>query len=172
MSTQLLERKNDIGQAGRSQAAEELVVIRVPQRYDHCRALCEESHAAGFQPAFLDTHTGVVYLSRFLNGQIAPLHFFDALPSNLVERDSNCSQARRLKNFVVAGYVSEDQFYTREEAAKVKQDTAGSLETDGRSRKGNGTRFDQGLAHLSPRRFNQRARRSKLGSDNLCGGLR
>lgn len=124
MSARLLERRTDIAEVAPAQAGEEVLAVRALQPLNDVRALCEESHAADFRPAFLDTHTGSIYLSRFLNGQIAPMHFLDALPSNLIESDPSGGQAIRLKAFVIAGYVTKDQFYTRDEAAKVTQDAA------------------------------------------------
>ena len=40
--------------------------------------------ACGFLPAFLDTATGMVYLARYADGRLAPMHLLDGLPEELV----------------------------------------------------------------------------------------
>lgn len=40
----------------------------------------------GFHPAFLDTETGITYLSRFANGSPAPIHVLESLPDTVVLR--------------------------------------------------------------------------------------
>ena len=41
-----------------------------------------ENRSTGFRPAFYDTETGCVVISRFLNGQPAPLHLIEGLPES------------------------------------------------------------------------------------------
>jgi hypothetical protein len=40
----------------------------------------QENRGHRFHPAFLDTETGVTYLSRFANGTPAPIHVLEGLP--------------------------------------------------------------------------------------------
>lgn len=72
----------------------------------------------GFLPAFMDTETGEVYLARFADGRIAPMHLLDGLPQGLViERDAS-GRSTAVKHSVVAGFVCDGKFYTREQAAQ------------------------------------------------------
>lgn len=72
---------------------------------------------AGFCPAFMDTGTSAVYLSRFANGQIAPFHILDGLPEELVFARGPSGRVAAAKPSIVSGFVREGQFYTRDEAA-------------------------------------------------------
>ena len=73
----------------------------------------------GFIPAFIDQITGEYYLSRFADGQIAPVHVLDGLPDCLVaERKENGAVTATIDS-VAAGFVFCGLFYTREQAAKA-----------------------------------------------------
>jgi hypothetical protein len=73
----------------------------------------------GFRPAFLDTVTGIVYLSRFSDGRLAPFHLIDGLPGHLVIARSACGKVEAVKSTVMSGFVRSGRFYTREEAAQI-----------------------------------------------------
>jgi hypothetical protein len=78
-----------------------------------------ENRVNGFRPAFYDSDTGRVVISRFLNGQPAPMHIMDGLPKSwIVERDAD-SRAIAIKRSVIAGFVNKGCFYTRAEAAEA-----------------------------------------------------
>ena len=69
-----------------------------------------------FQPAFRDAD-GRVELARLADGRPAPMHLIATLPAvwaNLFDASGNIIQ---LKAGIVAGFVRDDRFYTREEAA-------------------------------------------------------
>jgi hypothetical protein len=72
-----------------------------------------------FHPAFLDTSTNTVYLSRFANGQPAPFHLLDGLPDEVVVGRSASGKVQAVKPTVVSGFVRSERFYTREEAAQT-----------------------------------------------------
>lgn len=74
----------------------------------------------GFIPAFLDTETGNVYRSCYPNGRPAPIHMLAGLPEELVD-SSNHSKGDHavIKGSVVSGFILEQIFYSREEAAQV-----------------------------------------------------
>ena len=73
----------------------------------------------GFIPAFLDTATGNVFRSCFRNGMPAPIHVLDGLPEELVVTGSQSNGQRRIKQSVVSGFILDETFYSREEAAQV-----------------------------------------------------
>jgi hypothetical protein len=78
----------------------------------------EESREQGFVPAFRDVASGRVYLSRFANGQPAPLHVVAGLPDEVVVRRDATGRVVAVKGTVVAGFVRQGRFYTREQAAE------------------------------------------------------
>ena len=71
----------------------------------------------GFIPAFCDSITGRVEISRLQNGQPAPIHTIEGLPESwVVERDASF-KAIAIKHSIVAGFVRHGCFYTRSQAA-------------------------------------------------------
>lgn len=76
------------------------------------------SRSSGFHPAFMDTYTQAVYLSRFLNGQPAPFHLLDGLPDDVVVTRGASGRVNTVKPTVVSGFVRDGEFYTRDEAAQ------------------------------------------------------
>jgi len=82
----------------------------------------EGNKAFGFRPGFLDTHTGITYEARFADGRPAPFHVLDGIPDALViarDRRGNVSQ---VVGSIVAGFLRDADFYTREEAAALVAD--------------------------------------------------
>jgi hypothetical protein len=68
-------------------------------------------------PAFLDTATGAIYLSRFSNGKPASLHLIDGLPNEVVTARDTQGKTTAVKDSVIAGFIRHDRFFTREQAA-------------------------------------------------------
>jgi hypothetical protein len=81
--------------------------------------ISQENQNVGFRPAFLDADTGIVYPSRFANGQPAPVHLLDGLPEELVLARHASGRVAAVKQSVVSGFVLRDSFYTREQAAQA-----------------------------------------------------
>lgn len=75
------------------------------------------SRPYGFLPAFLDTETGEVHLARFADGRPAPMHLLEGLPKDLVIRRDTGGRSTAIKHSVIAGFVRDGKFYTREQAA-------------------------------------------------------
>lgn len=86
--------------------------------YCHTGGISQNNCHAGFQSAFLDRATGHVYLSRFTNGNPAPVHLLDGLPEELVLRRSAEGRITAVKETVIAGFLYAEHFYTREQAAR------------------------------------------------------
>jgi hypothetical protein len=80
-----------------------------------------ENHGSGFCPAFLDADTGVVYLSRFSDGRLAPLHLLDGLPEVVVLKRSATGRVSEVKASIVSGFSRGGRFYTRDEAVSAMQ---------------------------------------------------
>ena len=78
-----------------------------------------ENRSHGFHPAFFDTRTGTVYLSRFADGRPAPFHILDGLPEELRISRTACGCVAAIRSGVISGFVFEGSFYTRAEAARA-----------------------------------------------------
>ena len=78
--------------------------------------------SAGFHPAFLDTRSGVVHLSRFADGRPAPCHLIQGLPPDLVLKGTGDGQSKIAGN-CIAGFFLGGRFYTRDQAAKWMKDS-------------------------------------------------
>ena len=87
------------------------------RQYEGTAGVSRGNRPQGFRPAFLDTGSGVVHLSRFASGQFAPIHVLDGLPAELVVRRARNGRVVAVKSSVVSGFVREERFYTREQAA-------------------------------------------------------
>jgi hypothetical protein len=73
----------------------------------------------GFIPAFCDSVTGRVEISRLPNGQLAPIHMIEGLPKSwIVQRDAT-AKPTAVKLSIVAGFVRGGCFYTRAQAAEM-----------------------------------------------------
>jgi len=78
-----------------------------------------ENRDYGFLPAFCDSVTGRVELSRLQNGQLAPIHTIEGLPESWIVKRDAASKAMAIKHSVVAGFVRDGCFYTRSQAARA-----------------------------------------------------
>ena len=88
-------------------------------RYRDSGGVSGNNRSAGFAPAFCDSETGRTELSRFTNGSTAPCHLIDGLPEDwVVERDAT-GHTLAIKHSIVAGFVRDGLFYTREQAARA-----------------------------------------------------
>ncbi len=87
------------------------------RRYTGRGGISEENRGLGFLPAYLDSATGNIHLSRFADGRGAPIHLLDGLPEPLALRRDASGKVIALKGSVSAGFVRDGRFYTREQAA-------------------------------------------------------
>lgn len=79
----------------------------------------QENGCFCFYPAFFDVDTGAVYLSRFADGRVAPMHLLDGLPQEVVTQRTAEGKVKAVKSSVAAGFVRSGRFYTREQAANA-----------------------------------------------------
>ena len=102
MSESLLRRQNQehAGTGGRSEANRDL----------------------GFQPAFLDFETQVIYRSRFADGRPAPVHVLDGLPDEVVADRAESGRVVTAKATLIAGFMRNGYFYTRTAAARAVEE--------------------------------------------------
>jgi hypothetical protein len=89
------------------------------RQYAGTTGISQNNRSAGFLPAFCDLETLAVEPSRFASGAMAPVHVLDGLPAEwIVSRDDN-GRVRSLKGSVIAGFLRDGRFYTREQAAQL-----------------------------------------------------
>jgi len=79
-----------------------------------------ESRGAGYVPGFLDTETGATYRSRDAAGRAAAVHLLDGLPEWLVVRRSAAGRVAEVKHSVVAGFLRDGRFFTREQVSSER----------------------------------------------------
>jgi len=91
---------------------------RQNQRFQGTGGRSQENRGQGFRPAFMDTDTRAIYASCFADGRLAPFHLIDGLPDVLIVARFSSGHVAALKASVIPGFVREDRFYTREEAAR------------------------------------------------------
>ena len=82
------------------------------QIYEGTGGISKENYAKGFEPAFLDSHTGIIYRSCFIDGRPAPVHVMDGLPNNLVTKRNASGVVIAIKDGVISGLVL-DVFFIR-----------------------------------------------------------
>jgi hypothetical protein len=74
---------------------------------------------AGFTPAYLDLNSGTVMPSRYADGRPAPIHLLDGLPETWVTQRDNAGHVTQARRGVIAGFLRNGQFYTREQAVRA-----------------------------------------------------
>lgn len=90
------------------------------ERIDHAGGGFSSGNARlGFRPAFLDTTTFKVHLSRFADGRSAPFHLLDGLPGELVVARSTLGHVVAAKATLIPGFERNGFFYTRSAAARA-----------------------------------------------------
>jgi hypothetical protein len=87
------------------------------RRYRASGGVSAGNRRSGFRPAFLDRATGRVYLSKFRDGSPAPVHLLDGLPRELVMQWTDGGRVAAVQDSVVAGFVRDGRFLTRDEVA-------------------------------------------------------
>lgn len=79
--------------------------------------ISQNNSAAGFVPAFKNSESGEVEISRFCDGRLAPFHMIDGLPEHWIAEWDHQGRAIEIKSSVISGFVRLGEFFTRQEAA-------------------------------------------------------
>jgi hypothetical protein len=77
----------------------------------------QNNSAAGFVPGYFNTRSGVAVRSCFSDGAPAPIHLLDGLPDSWILTRGNQGKVLEARPEVIAGFIRDGIFYTREEAA-------------------------------------------------------
>jgi hypothetical protein len=83
------------------------------------RGVSAEAVKVRFAPAFMDLETGRVEIACYACGTPAPLHVIAGVPDEWVTERNTAGEVLAVKASIVAGFVRENRFYTREEAANA-----------------------------------------------------
>ena len=70
-------------------------------------------------PAFQDIETGRIEIARLQNGCPASVHLIVGLPEEWAVEHDLCGHISAIKATVIAGFVRDKTFYTREQAAQM-----------------------------------------------------
>jgi len=87
--------------------------------YANTSGVSRNNAGLGFRPGYLNRRSGECVLSRFSDGTPAPIHVLDGVPESWVRARDNAGHVVAVVAEVVSGFVHEDRFYTREEAARA-----------------------------------------------------
>ena len=87
------------------------------QQFSGTTGVSQNNRSCGFIPAFCNLETHTVEPSRFASGAMAPVHVIDGLPSDWIESWDAEGHVNTVKGGVIAGFLLEGCFYTREQAA-------------------------------------------------------
>jgi hypothetical protein len=88
--------------------------------YDGTYGISRNNASLGFVPAFRDSDTGRVELARFASGRLAPMHLLEGLPSEWAVGRTSDGRICAVKASIVAGFIRNGLFYTREQAAGIR----------------------------------------------------
>lgn len=87
--------------------------------YARTRGVSRNNRSAGFVPAYLNRATGECTASRFADGTPAPVHLLDGLPEAWVRERDAAGHVICTCPGIVAGFLRNGCFFTREEAARA-----------------------------------------------------
>jgi len=90
-------------------------ITRDNVKYAHTKGVSQNCRSARFIPAFRDSVTGEVCLSRFEDGSTAPVHMLDGMPDHWVIKRDEDNHVVRIKGSIIAGFIRDGKFYSREE---------------------------------------------------------
>ena len=81
------------------------------------RGVSKNNRRFGFKPAFLNKRNGEVEVAKFENGSPAPMHIISWLPEEWAASRAEDGSIESLQPEIIAGFVADGIFYTRDEAA-------------------------------------------------------
>jgi hypothetical protein len=79
----------------------------------------QNNNETGFVPGYFNTQSGVAVRSCFSDGSPAPIHVLDGLPETWILTRGDQGQVLEARPGVIAGFIRDGIFYTREEAASA-----------------------------------------------------
>lgn len=105
----------------KSQGLDAKTIEQESKRFLGRMGTSSEVNGSGFCPAFKDSNTGDVHPSRFADGTLATLHVLDGLPNHLVLERNNNGHVTKTVDWLITGFIKDNQFYTRMEVSNMIQ---------------------------------------------------
>jgi hypothetical protein len=93
------------------------ILERDNRAYAGTSGISHNNRRLGFVPAYRNSYTDEVSISRFADGNPAPVHILDGLPDSWVMQRDRHGHVVKVRQGIVAGFLLEGKFYTREQAA-------------------------------------------------------
>ncbi|EGV50968.1 hypothetical protein [Candidatus Endoriftia persephone] len=97
----------------------QLILARQNRHFHGTYGVSDNNRHAGFLPAFQDLSSGSWIISQFADGRPAPMHLLDGLPQEWICRRDQSGRALSTREGIVAGFVRDGIFYTREAAVQA-----------------------------------------------------
>ncbi|MGI9315696.1 MAG: hypothetical protein ACR2QW_00070 [bacterium] len=85
--------------------------------YSGTKGISQNNSKSGFRPAFLNSKSGRVEISRMESGCPAPVHLIDWLPREWASTIGKDGSVKSLIPEIISGFSRNGTFYTREETA-------------------------------------------------------
>lgn len=89
------------------------------RRFQGTGGVSEGNSEHGFTPAFHNRQSGQSVVSRYADGTEAPVHVLDGLPAEWIAEYDETGRALTAREGIIAGFLRNGLFYTREEAARA-----------------------------------------------------
>ena len=89
------------------------------RHYRRTGGVSQRNCSEGFMPAFCDMESGRTEQSRFSNGAPSPLHLLEGVPREWTTDKNRPGTVLAIKVTVVAGFLLDGCFYTRDEVARI-----------------------------------------------------
>jgi hypothetical protein len=96
------------------------VLQRENQVFSGTRGVSQNNRSLGFRPAFLQQSSGRVEVARLESGIPAPMHIINWLPGEWAASRGKDGAIESLVPGIVAGFLRDGRFYTREETAALQ----------------------------------------------------
>ena len=93
-------------------------LVEENRQFADTSGISQNNSGSGFVPAFKNSDSGEVELSRFCDGRLAPFHMIDGLPDHWIAEWDHQGRAVEIKSTVISGFVRFGEFFTRQEAAE------------------------------------------------------
>lgn len=118
LSEEMLTKERKCMQAHSAILSEKL--LKHQNKEFGCTAgVSKNNRSAGFSPAYYDSNSDLSVVSRFADGRPAPVHILDGLPSEWVQARDRTGRVMTARPGVIAGFLRDGLFYTREQAARA-----------------------------------------------------
>ena len=92
---------------------------RQNRRFANTGGVSANCFRQGFVAAFKEASSGETRLSCFGDGSPAGVHILDGLPDDWVTRRDSSNHVTEVRNTVIAGFLHDGRFYTRDQTAEL-----------------------------------------------------